>query len=51
MDGVLALIVIWILVGKFHRWIDRMEEEHRESIKYEVPDVLPEKPKQVEFYA
>ena len=51
MDGILALIVIWFLVGKFHRWIDRMEEEARDATKYEVPDVIPEKPKQVEFYA
>jgi hypothetical protein len=52
MDGLLALIVIWILVGKFHHWIDKMEETHRESTKYEVPDVIPDpKLKKYKFYA
>lgn len=46
--GILALWIVWELTGIFHRWIDRMEEEHRESTKYEVPDVVPEKKARIE---
>jgi hypothetical protein len=46
--GIAALWTIWMLTKKFHRWIDRLEESHRESTKYEVPDVIPEKRARIE---